>query len=110
MDSLRNKGLIRVLGGDGGSERVVITSQGMAAIGVEIDGEEAPSAADTAPTSAKADPPAGAAARPTARPRRGQASPPGARGRPGQPSRPRPHPAVTRPPSPGTAPAPSRPA
>jgi hypothetical protein len=35
MDSLRNRGLIRVLGGDGGPERVVITSEGMAAIGVE---------------------------------------------------------------------------
>ena len=37
MDSLRNRGLIRVLGGDGGPERVVITSEGMAAIGVEAD-------------------------------------------------------------------------
>jgi Protein of unknown function (DUF3489) len=50
MDSLRNRGLIRVLGGDGGPERVVITSEGMAAIGVESD-DEAPAAADTAPTS-----------------------------------------------------------
>ena len=49
MDSLRNRGLIRVLGGDGGPERVVITSEGMAAIGVE-----APTAPDTAPTSAEA--------------------------------------------------------
>ena len=30
MDSLRNRGLIRVLGGDGGPEWVVITSEGMA--------------------------------------------------------------------------------
>ncbi len=52
MDSLRNRGLIRVLGGDGGPERVVITSEGMAAIGVEADEDEAPAAADTAPTSA----------------------------------------------------------
>ena len=37
MDSLRNRGLIRVLGGDGGPERVVITSEGMAAIGVEAE-------------------------------------------------------------------------
>jgi DNA-binding MarR family transcriptional regulator len=51
MDSLRNRGLIRVLGGDGGPERVVITSEGMAAIGVEA----APAAAETAPTSADAD-------------------------------------------------------
>ena len=48
MDSLRNRGLIRVLGGDGGPERVVITSEGMAAIGVEADDDEAPAAADTA--------------------------------------------------------------
>jgi hypothetical protein len=55
MDSLRNRGLIRVLGGDGGPERVVITSEGMAAIGVEADDAEASAAADTAPTSAEAD-------------------------------------------------------
>ena len=42
MDSLRNRGLIRVLGGDGGPERVVITSEGMAAIGVEPEDDEAP--------------------------------------------------------------------
>jgi hypothetical protein len=62
MDSLRNRGLIRVLGGDGGPERVVITSEGMAAIGVEADEDEAPMAADTAPTSAEADSPAEAPA------------------------------------------------
>jgi Protein of unknown function (DUF3489) len=55
MESMRNRGLIRVLGGDGGPERVVITSEGMAAIGVEADDNEAPPAADTAPTSAEAD-------------------------------------------------------
>jgi hypothetical protein len=55
MDSLRNRGLIRVLGGDGGPERVVITSEGMAAIGVEADEDEAPAAAATASTSAEAD-------------------------------------------------------
>jgi hypothetical protein len=55
MDSLRNRGLIRVLGGDGGPERVVITSEGMAAIGVEADGDEAPAPPDTAPASADAD-------------------------------------------------------
>jgi hypothetical protein len=53
MDSLRNRALIRVLGGDGGPERVVITSEGMAAIGVEADDDEAPTAADTAPTAAE---------------------------------------------------------
>jgi hypothetical protein len=53
MDSLRNRGLIRVIGGDGGPERVAITSEGMAAIGVEADDDEAPPAADTASTSAE---------------------------------------------------------
>ena len=58
MDSLRNRGLIRVLGSDGGPERVVITSEGMAAIGVETedDGGQTPVAeADTAPTPADAE-------------------------------------------------------
>ena len=53
MDSLRNRGMIRVLGGDGGPERVVITSEGMAAIGVEADDDVAPTAAEAAPTSAE---------------------------------------------------------
>ena len=60
MDSLRNRGMIRVIGTDGGPERVVITSEGMAAIGVESDGD-APSGAleaATAPTSAERDAPA----------------------------------------------------
>jgi hypothetical protein len=52
MDSLRNRGLIRVVGAEGGPQRVVITSEGMAAIGVEPEGDEAPAGADTAPTSA----------------------------------------------------------
>jgi hypothetical protein len=58
MDSMRNRGLIRVLGTDGRPERVVITSEGMAAIGIEQDGDEAPAGAtepDTAPTSAGTD-------------------------------------------------------
>jgi Protein of unknown function (DUF3489) len=55
MDSLRNRGLIRVLGGDGGPERVVITSEGMAAIGVESDDDGALAPADTAPTSTEGD-------------------------------------------------------
>jgi Protein of unknown function (DUF3489) len=54
MGSLRNRGLIRVLGGDGGPERVVITSEGMAAIGVEAD-DEALAPADTGTTTAAAD-------------------------------------------------------
>jgi Protein of unknown function (DUF3489) len=55
MDSLRNRGLIRVLGGDGGPERVVITSEGMASIGGEADDDEALAAAETAPPSTEAD-------------------------------------------------------
>jgi hypothetical protein len=62
MDSLRNRCLIRVTGGDGGPERVVITSEGMVAIGVEAEDDEAPTAADTAPTSGEADSPAEAPA------------------------------------------------
>jgi hypothetical protein len=55
MDSLRNRGLIRVLGGDGGPERVVITSEGMAAIGVEADDDVAPAPADRRATAAETD-------------------------------------------------------
>src|ERR687896_1528664 len=55
MDSLRNRGLIRVLGGDGGPERVVITSEGMAAIGVESEDEDAPKLADTGGTPGESD-------------------------------------------------------
>jgi cell division septation protein DedD len=55
MDSLRNRGLIRVLGGDGGPERVVITSEGMSAIGVEAEDEDAPTPADTGATPAEGD-------------------------------------------------------
>jgi Protein of unknown function (DUF3489) len=55
MDSLRNRGLIRVLGGDGGPERVVITSEGMTAIGVEEDDDEALAPADTGTTTAETD-------------------------------------------------------
>ncbi len=42
MDSLRNRGMIRAIGADGGPERVVITSEGMTAIGVEPEGTEEP--------------------------------------------------------------------
>jgi hypothetical protein len=57
MDSLCNRGLIRVLGGDGGPERVVITSEGMAAIGVETedDAPEGATPADTGATAAEAE-------------------------------------------------------
>jgi DNA-binding MarR family transcriptional regulator len=57
MDSLRNKGLIRVIETDGGPQRVVITSEGMAAIGVEHEdtGSDAARAeADTGATPADA--------------------------------------------------------
>ena len=47
MDSLRNRGLIRMLGGDGGPERVVITSEGMAAIGVESEDDASENASAT---------------------------------------------------------------
>jgi uncharacterized protein DUF3489 len=56
MGSLRKRGLIRILGTDGGPERMVITSKGMAAIGVEQEDDEAPAGApepDAAPTSAE---------------------------------------------------------
>jgi hypothetical protein len=58
MASLRNRGLIRVIGAEGGPQRVVITSEGMAAIGVEHEGDEAAAGAtepDAAPTSAGTD-------------------------------------------------------
>jgi hypothetical protein len=61
MDSLRNRGLIRILDTDGGPERVVITSKGMVAIGIEQDGDEPPTGPaepDTAPTSGDSDAPA----------------------------------------------------
>jgi hypothetical protein len=54
MDSLRKRGLIRVIGADGGPQRAVITSEGMAAIGVEQEDDEALAGAtkpDEAPTS-----------------------------------------------------------
>ena len=114
MDSLRNRGLIRVLGGDGGPERVVITSEGMAAIGVEADDDEAPAAADTAPTSAEpgsaADAPApaseadGAQKPAKTRPAKGKARRPEDRSGRREPRRP-----LSRARSPRRAPAPSRP-
>ena len=111
MDSLRNRGLIRVLGGDGGPERVVITSEGMAAIGVEADDDEAPAAADTAPTSAEADSAADAPA--PASEADGAATPAKTQAGQGQgarqAARPAPRPPASRPRSPRRAPAPSRP-
>jgi len=55
MGSLRNKGLIRVIETEGRPQRVVLTSEGMAAIGVEREDEgqtTAPVEADKAPTPA----------------------------------------------------------
>jgi predicted ArsR family transcriptional regulator len=57
MDSLRNKGFIRVIETDGRPQRVVLTSEGMAVIGVEREDEGQTTAlakADTAPTPAEA--------------------------------------------------------
>jgi predicted ArsR family transcriptional regulator len=57
LGSLRNKGLIRMIETDGRPQRVVLTSEGMAAIGVEREDERqttAPAEADTAPTPADA--------------------------------------------------------
>jgi hypothetical protein len=97
MDSLRKRGLIRVLNTDGGPDRVVITSEGMAAIGIEHESEEAPAGAaepDTAPTSGEAGAAGegpGRSPKPARRPRR-------------LPARPR----LSRPASLHRAPAPSR--
>jgi hypothetical protein len=67
MDALRNRGMIRVIGADGGPERVVITSEGMAALGLESD-DDAPTGAPeaaTAPTPAESNAPAVEAPAPT---------------------------------------------
>jgi DNA-binding MarR family transcriptional regulator len=68
MDSLRRRGLIRVIGADGGPERVALTSEGKSAIGVEHETADDP-APDTAPTAAEADSAANAPA-PAAEPDR----------------------------------------
>jgi len=107
MDSLRNRGLIRVIETDGRPQRVVITSEGMAAIGVEREDEgqtTAPTEADTAPTPAEAGVQASTPRRQPARPT-GRPSRPRVRPRRGRPSRARPR----RPRSPRHAPVPSRP-
>jgi predicted ArsR family transcriptional regulator len=57
MDSLRSKGLVRAIETDGRPQRVVITSKGMAAIGVEREDEgqtATPTEADTGLTRADA--------------------------------------------------------
>jgi hypothetical protein len=57
LSGLKKRGLIRVLGADGGPQRVVITSEGMAAIGVETedDAEVATRAGDTPAPAAEGD-------------------------------------------------------
>jgi Protein of unknown function (DUF3489) len=56
LSGLKKRGLIRVIGADGGPQRVVITSEGMAAIGVETedDAPEGATPADTGVTPAEA--------------------------------------------------------
>ena len=54
MDALRNRGMIRVIGADGGPQRVVLTSEGMAALGLEADDD----ATTGAPVAARAPTPA----------------------------------------------------
>jgi hypothetical protein len=109
MDSLRNRGLIRVLGADGGPVRVVLTSEGMAAIGVEPDDGEASATADPGATPAEDD---GAVDTPVPATEAdsvatlAKSKPPRDKGRPGPPASPRS--AMNRPPSRRRAPAPSR--
>jgi hypothetical protein len=70
MDSLCNRGLIQILDTDGGPERVVITSKGMAAIGVETEEDETAASAtepDAATTPAAGEPEV-ATAQPTSKP------------------------------------------
>ncbi len=77
MDALRNRGLIRVVGADGGPERVVITSEGVPAIAIEPGGAEALAGgteSDTAPRRLRSAPrrsgPRPRPPSPTARPNR----------------------------------------
>ena len=118
MDALRNRGLIRVIGAGGGPERVVITSEGMAAIGVEPD-EDAPTGGPggrPAPTPVDSDAPAVEAPAPATEadsapaPAKRKATPQG-KGRQGRARRQRAEGSdrrSRRPASPRRAPAPSR--
>jgi len=57
LAGLKKRGLIRVIGAEGGPQRLVITSEGMAAIGVEPEGtgnDTAPAEADAPATPAEA--------------------------------------------------------
>ena len=120
MDALRNRGMIRVIGADGGPERVVITSEGMAALGRRVGGDDAPAGApeaDTAPTLADSDAPAVEAPAPTteadgaatpakSKPAKGKGKAKAAKAAPAA-SEPEPD-RLSRPASPRRAPAPSR--
>jgi hypothetical protein len=51
LSGLKKRGLIRIIGADGGPQRLVITSEGMAAIGVETE-DDAPEGATPGDTGA----------------------------------------------------------
>src|SRR5512132_3113930 len=56
LSSLKKRGLIQVIGSEGGPERLIITSEGMAAIGLDTE-DKVPggvSKKDASPTSAEA--------------------------------------------------------
>ena len=55
LDGLKKRGLIRVIGTDGGPERLVITSEGMAAIGIEAEHDAPGSATKNGASAAPAD-------------------------------------------------------
>jgi hypothetical protein len=105
LAGLRNRGFVRVIEAAGRPQRIVITSEGMAAIGVEPDDNETgPAGPDTGATAADASP---ADPRPRLPLPRAMRGPQRAGERPSQrrPSRPR----LRRTRSPRRAPAPSRP-
>jgi hypothetical protein len=77
LAGLKKRGLIRVIGAEGGPQRLVITSEGMAAIGIEPEdtgSDTAPAEADTGATPAEAAAPADEAPAPTT-PAKGKAKP-----------------------------------
>jgi hypothetical protein len=106
LSGLKKRGLIRVIGAEGGPQRVVITSEGMAAIGVEPE-DDTPERATPGNTGAT---PADAGVQAVEAPAQateadGAATPAKRRPRRRRPSRAR----LRRPRSPRHAPAPSRP-
>ena len=107
MDSLRNRGLIRVLGGDGGPSGWSSPARAWPRSASRPRPDAAPATADTRPTSADGGQRGrrpGRPPRPTARPRRRAGGP---RARPRPPAEPGRRPAVPAR-SPRRAPAPSR--